>query len=604
MTMRNSGSNLSLTTYAPIFLKGTISNGLFTPDTTTPFVITKANCNVPGAYYMYIGDATGATTISYATWHPYYYYDGSNLLLYAEFATSAVEAKHAASAGYAVNAASANYALSANSAVHATHAGSATWATTAGNAVNAAEAIHAGSAGYAASANSAAHAIHAGSAGYASSAGAVAWGNVTGKPSSFSPSSHTHYELATIGDQRSTTSTPDTYKNKLIFQGLKAKATIGNPSSDTYSYVVGLRGWSDASGGDSHELAFNNTGLYWRHGATSTWGTWNRIVTNSGNWSIGVASASYASSAGYANTASQAIYSASAGYASTAGRAIYSVSAGYANTAGSAIHAASAGYANTAANAVKASQDGSGNTITTTYATKTELNNVMAANDAMRFKGTIGTNGTAGVTIPSNSYLIGDTYKIITAGTYAGVVCEPGDMIIAIADGPTSGDTVTNAHWTVVQTNIDGAVTGPTSATDGQVALFNGTSGKVIKAATKSTGTVVTGVTLSGGAKPTLGSAITASYITGWSAGSVPSLTLTTVTASAISSWSAGSAPSLTLSTITASVVTGWSAGTTATLTTTTVTASYISAWSAGSAAALSTTNVTASYASGWNAGT
>ena len=84
LTIRKDGNNLSLTTYAPVFLKGTISAGIFTPDTTTPFISTKANCNVSGAYYMYIGDATGGTTVSFNNIHPYYYYDGTNLLLYTE----------------------------------------------------------------------------------------------------------------------------------------------------------------------------------------------------------------------------------------------------------------------------------------------------------------------------------------------------------------------------------------------------------------------------------------------------------------------------------------------------------------------------------------
>ena len=84
LTIRKDGSDLSLTTYAPVFLKGTISGGIFTPDTTTPYISTKANCNVTGAYYMYIGDATGSTTISYDNNHPYYYYNGTNLVLYSE----------------------------------------------------------------------------------------------------------------------------------------------------------------------------------------------------------------------------------------------------------------------------------------------------------------------------------------------------------------------------------------------------------------------------------------------------------------------------------------------------------------------------------------
>lgn len=104
-----------------------------------------------------------------------------------------------------------------------------------------------------------------------------------------------------------------------------------------------------------------------------------------------------------------------------------------------------------------------------------------AAADAMVFKGTLGTGGTI-TDVPTNNYSAGATYKIITAGTYAGIKCEIGDMLIAINDGPDSGTSVITADWTVVQTNIDGAVTGPTSVTaNGNIALFNGTTGKIIK---------------------------------------------------------------------------------------------------------------------------
>lgn len=72
--------------------------------------------------------------------------------------------------------------------------------------------------------------------------------------------------------------------------------------------------------------------------------------------------------------------------------------------------------------------------------------------DAMRFKGTIGTGGT--VTALPSSHKIGDTYRVITAGTYAGQTCEIGDLIIALG---TSGTTASD--WTVAQTNIDGAIT-------------------------------------------------------------------------------------------------------------------------------------------------
>ena len=99
-----------------------------------------------------------------------------------------------------------------------------------------------------------------------------------------------------------------------------------------------------------------------------------------------------------------------------------------------------------------------------------------STNDAMVFKGTLGSGGTVAA-LPSGTVSAGWSYRVITSGTYAGVVSEIGDLIIAVADA--SGNV--NNTWTVVQTNIDGAVVGPASATDNRFALFNGTTGKIIK---------------------------------------------------------------------------------------------------------------------------
>lgn len=86
--------------------------------------------------------------------------------------------------------------------------------------------------------------------------------------------------LSTVGDKRSEETTPNSYANKLIFQGLKGKSTIGSPSNDTYSYLIGLRGWSDSSGGKAHELAFNDSGINHRSGSTTTWDAWEKLVTS------------------------------------------------------------------------------------------------------------------------------------------------------------------------------------------------------------------------------------------------------------------------------------------------------------------------------------
>lgn len=120
-----------------------------------------------------------------------------------------------------------------------------------------------------------------------------------------------------------------------------------------------------------------------------------------------------------------------------------------------------------------------GNTNTTQIATtafvQALINSKIAAADAMIYKGTIGKGGTA-TALPA-THSVGWTYKVVTAGTYAGATCEVGDMIVCLNNGTTDN----NDDWTVVQTNIDGAVTGPASAVTNHVAVFDGTTGKVIK---------------------------------------------------------------------------------------------------------------------------
>lgn len=113
--------------------------------------------------------------------------------------------------------------------------------------------------------------------------------------------------------------------------------------------------------------------------------------------------------------------------------------------------------------------------IATTAYVKTVINNVLNASNAMVFKGTIGTNGS--VTSLPTSHQVGDVYVVSTAGSYAGQTCEVGDMIVCTITGTASK----NNDWTVVQSNINGAVTGPSSSVNSHVAIFDGSTGKVIK---------------------------------------------------------------------------------------------------------------------------
>ena len=117
-----------------------------------------------------------------------------------------------------------------------------------------------------------------------------------------------------------------------------------------------------------------------------------------------------------------------------------------------------------AAKGVVTSITGDSANLPTTTAVRSYVSTAIAGVDAMRFKGTIGTGGTV-TTLPTTGVKVGDTYRVITAGTYAGQTCEVGDLIIATATTPT---------WTVAQTNIDGAVTATTTTTSGYIAKFTG----------------------------------------------------------------------------------------------------------------------------------
>ena len=119
-----------------------------------------------------------------------------------------------------------------------------------------------------------------------------------------------------------------------------------------------------------------------------------------------------------------------------------------------------------------------------------KLDNLLTANDAMVFKGTIGGDAAATIHELPAEHSAGETYRVYDIkggnnGKYLGngEVCEIGDLIICIKDGTThsAGD------WTIVQTNIDGAVINTDGfSTDGHIAIFSGKKGRVIKDSGKS----------------------------------------------------------------------------------------------------------------------
>lgn len=122
---------------------------------------------------------------------------------------------------------------------------------------------------------------------------------------------------------------------------------------------------------------------------------------------------------------------------------------------------------------------------------KSYADSILGSNNAMLFKGAL----EAGISSPG-TYTpmadVGNTY-VVTFGNGAyrdsvgyinGVSVEVGDLLIckeatAASDG-TNWEEVSK-KWTYVQTNTTGVVSGPSSSTIGQLAVFDSITGKLIK---------------------------------------------------------------------------------------------------------------------------
>lgn len=124
--------------------------------------------------------------------------------------------------------------------------------------------------------------------------------------------------------------------------------------------------------------------------------------------------------------------------------------------------------AGTADNATKATNDKNGHDIAETYLTKVTASSTYATKSdvasltsALVYKGTV----SATLPLPTTNVKVGDVYIVAAAGTYAGHTCENGDMIIASSTIPT---------WTIVQANINGAVTSRSTLDSNAIVLGDG----------------------------------------------------------------------------------------------------------------------------------
>ena len=77
------------------------------------------------------------------------------------------------------------------------------------------------------------------------------------------------------------------------------------------------------------------------------------------------------------------------------------------------------------------------------------------------------------------TYEAGDRWVVATPGVYKGQTLEAGEIIVAIVS--RQGSDNDNSDFTFAQYNLNGAVTGPEAAVDGNIVSFDQTTGKVVK---------------------------------------------------------------------------------------------------------------------------
>lgn len=89
------------------------------------------------------------------------------------------------------------------------------------------------------------------------------------------------YQFTNWADTRSVNHVPNDYGSLFIMRGIKNLTTIGFSGGGVYATVWGWRGWQDKSGGHAWEIASTNNDLYTRHGETTSWTSWAKILNSS-----------------------------------------------------------------------------------------------------------------------------------------------------------------------------------------------------------------------------------------------------------------------------------------------------------------------------------
>ena len=121
---------------------------------------------------------------------------------------------------------------------------------------------------------------------------------------------------------------------------------------------------------------------------------------------------------------------------------------------------------------------------------KTYVDGILGDNNALIYQGVIDCSTNPNYPAADAGHL----YVVSVAGLIggaSGVAVEAGDWLLCNTDSSASGDHATvGSNWDIVQKNLDQAVTGPASSTDGYFAIWDGTTGTLLQNGAGAPGTM------------------------------------------------------------------------------------------------------------------
>lgn len=93
-------------------------------------------------------------------------------------------------------------------------------------------------------------------------------------------------------DTRNVATTPDSYNGNLQFH-LKQASTLSLNNQGAYVPLLGMRAWTDNSGGKAFEMAFTDYDqVFLRSGFSPSWDGWRRFLVENGAGSVGISTSS------------------------------------------------------------------------------------------------------------------------------------------------------------------------------------------------------------------------------------------------------------------------------------------------------------------------